>query len=706
MKKIITVITMVLITLSSITPAIAETNNLSDELNKPIESIEVVEQKETTPETTSETTLQEESVVLIDKINDLNTDQVNSVAESVIKEEINEDEVVDLLKWIEEHNMKYVYDGYAYSIKYKSQSEDTSRYELEINNFYKNVDEFFQIYESQKDMLDNPLVSAIYRQYKSYVETGSLRNHTILRSPITVTDNNFGTQLGTDRFGAPYYRISSDMRKVVLSNLGWPTDNSLKRLEGNRVVGGTFNGTYNIEYNTTGTVVLKNAYYQRDGSLVDLVIEATTHDASLYIGGVELQNYLHCGYVDQCSVDYKLYFTDSKTGAKVSMPAIPWATGMTNESNHNYDTESIVTKDVLSTFISNNGVYANIGGSSQFFTNIPNQSLSIAWIPTQDDVSTFTLQAAKNGAANVDGSLHNIYLMEGTSTPTVLNEITKEVIGNATLAKISIRGNEKNNRNNIAVDGSESTSEDKGLYVSQRYVDVDYSCVPGTYLETLTLDGEPTELTGMPVKGSYHFIDMSDHKVVVTCKPIPNPIDKDIVTINGKQGSNLEGSNVLRGNLLEYKISTINILDEEQVTTVVDKLDPQVEFYSATENGVYDPKTHTVTWKYNLSLTVDPITGLYYPDTKDLTVVVKVRDTALGRITNGAEMQTEYTDGTEGETVITPIVINNVIVPVIPIITQDKGRTCQDDGYPKDFYWNGTACVSPVEYRVPNTGVR
>lgn len=40
--------------------------------------------------------------------------------------------------------------------------------------------------------------------------------------------------------------------------------------------------------------------------------------------------------------------------------------------------------------------------------------------------------------------------------------------------------------------------------------------------------------------------------------------------------------------------------------------------------------------------------------------------------------------------------------PTQPVV----GRTCQDDGYPSGYYWNGSACVLPQSYVVPKTGVR
>ncbi|MEG2329945.1 immunoglobulin-like domain-containing protein [Anaerorhabdus sp.] len=43
----------------------------------------------------------------------------------------------------------------------------------------------------------------------------------------------------------------------------------------------------------------------------------------------------------------------------------------------------------------------------------------------------------------------------------------------------------------------------------------------------------------------------------------------------------------------------------------------------------------------------------------------------------------------------------NIVNPVLP----ESGRTCQDDGYPEGYYWNGIGCIAPSGYKVPNTGV-
>lgn len=48
----------------------------------------------------------------------------------------------------------------------------------------------------------------------------------------------------------------------------------------------------------------------------------------------------------------------------------------------------------------------------------------------------------------------------------------------------------------------------------------------------------------------------------------------------------------------------------------------------------------------------------------------------------------------------------DVVQPASKGSSQAKGRSCQDDGYPQGYVWNGSACVAQGSYQVPNTGVK
>lgn len=55
--------------------------------------------------------------------------------------------------------------------------------------------------------------------------------------------------------------------------------------------------------------------------------------------------------------------------------------------------------------------------------------------------------------------------------------------------------------------------------------------------------------------------------------------------------------------------------------------------------------------------------------------------------------------------VVVPPTPQPLVPPIVkPVV--EVGRTCQDDGYPNGYYWNGTSCVYPTAYKVPNTGVQ
>ncbi len=79
------------------------------------------------------------------------------------------------------------------------------------------------------------------------------------------------------------------------------------------------------------------------------------------------------------------------------------------------------------------------------------------------------------------------------------------------------------------------------------------------------------------------------------------------------------GSSVYSGKQLKYTISYYNNLNETATVTIVDQLDSGVTFVRASDGGVYDSSTHTVTWSLSAAaLTQDSV-----------TVTVKVNDSAL-----------------------------------------------------------------------------
>ncbi len=79
------------------------------------------------------------------------------------------------------------------------------------------------------------------------------------------------------------------------------------------------------------------------------------------------------------------------------------------------------------------------------------------------------------------------------------------------------------------------------------------------------------------------------------------------------------GSSVYSGKQLKYTISYYNNLNETATVTIVDQLDSGVTFVRASDGGVYDSSTHTVTWTLSAAaLTQDSV-----------TVTVKVNDSAL-----------------------------------------------------------------------------
>ena len=84
------------------------------------------------------------------------------------------------------------------------------------------------------------------------------------------------------------------------------------------------------------------------------------------------------------------------------------------------------------------------------------------------------------------------------------------------------------------------------------------------------------------------------------------------------------------------------------------------------------------------------------------SVIIKLNAGYLEGLTVGSHtIQTVFTDGGSVSTTFTV-----KAKPQVNVV-QPTARTCQDDGYPAGYYWNGTACVAGVganRVATPNTG--
>lgn len=166
--------------------------------------------------------------------------------------------------------------------------------------------------------------------------------------------------------------------------------------------------------------------------------------------------------------------------------------------------------------------------------------------------------------------------------------------------------------------------------------------------------------------------------------------------------------------------------------------------YFVSENGTYDAATGKITWNltdfllrlsYSWRNTTQTINGNSFTFSGTVRIplieayqvvfknydgsIIKEETIAYGDalVAPAAPIRAGYifTGWTPSVPAVTPranseytATYQQVTVPPVPtpVPTPNIGRTCQDDGYPKGYDWNGTACVLQSGYKVPNTGVK
>ena len=129
-----------------------------------------------------------------------------------------------------------------------------------------------------------------------------------------------------------------------------------------------------------------------------------------------------------------------------------------------------------------------------------------------------------------------------------------------------------------------------------------------------------------------------------------NPVMPDPVkTVTDQKGEDINGFIVEAGSELIYSISFENPAKQTESFTVKDPLPEGVEFVSADYNGVYDEKTHTVTYTVELSGETSVV----------VTCTVQVKEaTSYTELVNRAEVITDIgkisTNTVENETIVLP----------------------------------------------------
>ena len=159
-----------------------------------------------------------------------------------------------------------------------------------------------------------------------------------------------------------------------------------------------------------------------------------------------------------------------------------------------------------------------------------------------------------------------------------------------------------------------------------------------------------------------------------TLKPVENPVPVK------KETAPYEGTGVLGevevGDIITYEINYMNYKQEAATVVIRDPLDKNVEFVSADNGGIYNAKTHTVTWT---------ITDVPAGESGKVTLQVKVLKGAMvpGKVVNeGATVKVGNDHEFTLETVTNPVPSVSVTV-----------RKIWDDN-------NNTAGVRPVVLKV------
>ena len=129
-----------------------------------------------------------------------------------------------------------------------------------------------------------------------------------------------------------------------------------------------------------------------------------------------------------------------------------------------------------------------------------------------------------------------------------------------------------------------------------------------------------------------------------------NPVMPDPVkTVTDQNGADIDGFAVEAGSRLVYSISLENPAELTKTFTVKDPLPEGVEFVSADHNGVYDKKTHTVTYLLELPEKASAV----------VSCTVRVTDAAVfTELANTAEVITDTgnrsTNTVKNETIVPP----------------------------------------------------
>ena len=131
----------------------------------------------------------------------------------------------------------------------------------------------------------------------------------------------------------------------------------------------------------------------------------------------------------------------------------------------------------------------------------------------------------------------------------------------------------------------------------------------------------------------------------VVVNPVVPKTPKKIVAPDSQAGR--RGANIKAEDLITYNITYLNYQETAATVIITDKLSARLDFVSATNGGIYDEFSHTVTW--TLADVPSGVGGIVA-----LTVQVKAR--GVTRIINSATVQVGYNDPLTSNVVVNPAI--------------------------------------------------
>lgn len=288
-------------------------------------------------------------------------------------------------------------------------------------------------------------------------------------------------------------------------------------------------------------------------------------------------------------------------------------------------------------------------------------------IRSTDHGDEIVLNSSENGRTDVDVGTDT----DGTLLLTAINE---KQTGDLSVTK-TVTGNAKEDGKEFSFTVTLSNDQITGLYGLDADTGMDFTSGEAHFV---LHDGETRTATGLPAGITYTVVeqDPSADGYIVTKTGDTGTIVSDTLSeagfTNTKSLPKKEevtpgaGTNVRDGEEITYRITYENATPDVLNIVITDKLDPGVDFVSATGGGVYDAATHTVTWTLN---DVPPNTL-----DQEVTLTVKVNEKAQTKVDNTAQVQFGDLPEISTETITNPVVGDLSVTKTVTGNAAEEGK--------------------------------